>query len=657
MATSNAASQQFSPQDLNRIVLEYLNKKGYTKTEAMLRLEAARAASGADPPRPRDDYFTATADSYAQAYVLVRSWVESSLDLYRPELRRILYPLFVHSFLDLVAAAESASAKDFFDTYGKEHELHHPHDMRILSTVTSQSHIKENELAILYRANKYNLRFSRTTFDLMMHFLDEHHQAGGKIALRLINSYINMEVLAGARGAATSEDILAEGEGISGQHDKSLNEYNSQDVKLGILPPEESAEKEMEAILADEDAKSSATCAQFGSTDSSSLVEEYKKLRHASSSDGPSREAVPLPPMKGIDFQVELRTVKDYRRRLKLDPQSALPSVCMYTLHNTHDGLNCIDFSKDASMLAGGFAESYVKIWSLKGDKLKGPGRPEKDGAGMSSRRMISHSGPVYGVDFSPDNRYLLSCSEDTTVRLWSLDTFTAMVAYKGHAHPIWDVAFGPFGHYFATASHDQTARLWSCEHITPLRIFAGHLSDVDCVQFHPNSAYVATGSSDKTCRLWDVQRGQSVRVFAGHNGPVTCITISPDGKWLASAGEDGVISIWDLGSGKRLKAMRGHAPGSIYSLSFSQEGTVLVSGGSDMTVRVWDVKKSPCIDTATLASITVAAARTQLAGKEKPENTQTDDHLKAFHTKRTPVYQVHFTRTNLVLAAGAFSL
>ena len=71
--------------------------------------------------------------------------------------------------------------------------------------------------------------------------------------------------------------------------------------------------------------------------------------------------------------------------------------------------------------------------------------------------------------------------------RLWSLETFGNLVAYKGHTYPVWACDFSPFSFYFATASHDRTARLWSSEHITPLRIFAGHLSDVDVrLSVHP---------------------------------------------------------------------------------------------------------------------------------------------------------------------------
>ena len=33
---------------------------------------------------------------------------------------------------------------------------------------------------------------------------------------------------------------------------------------------------------------------------------------------------------------------------------------------------------------------------------------------------LIGHSQPVYGLSFSPDNQFLLSCSADGTARLWS---------------------------------------------------------------------------------------------------------------------------------------------------------------------------------------------------------------------------------------------
>ena len=106
--------------------------------------------------------------------------------------------------------------------------------------------------------------------------------------------------------------------------------------------------------------------------------------------------------------------------------------------------------------------------------------------AAETVRNLYGHCGPVYCFSFSPDKSLLLSCSEDGTVRLWSLHTWTCVVCYKGHIFPVWSVKFSPYGYYFATGSHDKTARLWATDSHQPLRVFAGHYSDVDV-----NSSYL----------------------------------------------------------------------------------------------------------------------------------------------------------------------
>jgi transcription initiation factor TFIID subunit 5 len=63
---------------------------------------------------------------------------------------------------------------------------------------------------------------------------------------------------------------------------------------------------------------------------------------------------------------------------------------------------------------------------------------------------------------------------------MWSLQTFSNLVVYKGHNYPIWDVDLSPDGTYFVTGSYDRTARLWRTDIISPLRIFVGHNSDVE---------------------------------------------------------------------------------------------------------------------------------------------------------------------------------
>mmetsp|Transcript_7808 Transcript_7808/g.11827 ORF Transcript_7808/g.11827 Transcript_7808/m.11827 type:complete len:624 (-) Transcript_7808:34-1905(-) len=264
---------------------------------------------------------------------------------------------------------------------------------------------------------------------------------------------------------------------------------------------------------------------------------------------------------------------------------------------------------------------------------------------------LIGHSGAVFGLSFSPDSRFLLSGSEDNTVRLWSLESNNNLVAYTSHNYPVWDVDFSPVGCYFATASHDRTARLFSTERVYAQRIFIGHLADVDTVKFHPNCNYIATGSSDKTVRLWHVQTGECVRIFTGHSGMIHDLAFSVDGKTLASCSSDKTCALWDLASGRRIAEFHGHRK-DVWSVDFSKgQSNLLASASADQTVRLWNVAK------ANQEFRSKGGAQTlRTSTKRKRKLPQSPHLIESFPTKSTPVYNIKFTNRNLLLATGVFT-
>lgn len=354
--------------------------------------------------------------------------------------------------------------------------------------------------------------------------------------------------------------------------------------------------------------------------------------------------------------------------------------------------MTCIEFSEDDRLVAVGTEESYVRVWHLHGEALQSvvpPGQNQQPPS--SSRRLIGHSGPVYSVSFSPAiaspedagpstpstaPRLLLSSSADKTIRLWSLEAWTCLVVYKGHQGPVWNVRWGPQGHYFSSCSWDKTVRIWSQSQISFLRLIVDHHTSVNQIAWHPNGLYVFSAGDqvDKPIRMWNILNGECVRKFPGHPNFVSSLECSPDGKVLASADGDGNIFLWDILTGTLIKKCRGHGKGGVWSLSFSVESTVLTSGGADGTVRVWDVNMpadpnkhgadGEIIGTGGQADTSRSAGASGIQSgpgsgiggtKKKKDTVVTPDQISAFPTKKSPVYKVKFTRTNLVMAGGCY--
>lgn len=651
-------------------------------------------------------------------FARLRAWTDDALDIYKPEVKRLLWPIFVYSYLDLVKRFYPKEAVRFFQKFSEDFKKEHEYDLRGIDHITLPEH-GEDKIAKLYRDNKYRLSLSNSAFIYFMQFLESLPQAGYKLFIDIVEKNLDLRQVERAaddrfsfasviQRGAEGQDMPAEDEGIPGH--RPGNAVSSTDpnvgnnlatLKLGKLPMEKEAEEDVRAELMDLDAQIPPQSGQQSLVQTHELV----NIKQEDEDEGPSRAEIPFPPSTARDVALEVQKIRENRDRLKIESRTGGIgpglSVVMYTFHNTHDSICCLDFSGDQKLAAAGFSESYIRVWTMDGRALG----PAVNGQQQNSQRLIGHAGPVYSVAFAPssdkptpdsadtDTKWLLSCSADSTIRLWNLDVFSCVVVYKGHVGPVWSVSWGPFGHYFASAGHDKTARVWLTDRIRQVRLLAGHDDDVDVVAWHPNSSYVFTASCDKTVRMWALNNGNPVRMFTGHTSTITALACSRNGKILASADDTGVILLWDLGPGRLLKKTRGHGKGGIWSLSWSAESTVLVSGGADGTVRAWDVtgpakEATPAaksdgtgttagkVDGANsaggggtsapssnlnLTSGTAAGAPGVGAGgggvhkKRGKDAVVTSDQISAFLTKQSPVYATKFTNMNLVLAGGAY--
>ncbi|KAH8234807.1 hypothetical protein KR032_003359, partial [Drosophila birchii] len=381
-------------------------------------------------------------------------------------------------------------------------------------------------------------------------------------------------------------------------------------------------------------------------------------IRRYSEKEEPKQRFAPGQPLLEIRMDL-LRRKTDEQYRKKLD-RNNLPSAYLYTAPHCDEVVTCATFSEGIGMLAVGTRSSSIHIFSLKACKLvqlksaqwlkaldtgmAGIDKGMLDPTRKDSRRtLLGHQGSVYRLSFNPEDRYLLSCSEDCSVRLWCLMSWNCMVIYPGHLSPISCVTYAPLGYYFATASDDCTARIWVQDNKRPVRVLRGHLAELEVCLFHPNRHYLATGSADATVRLWDLPKGAQVRLFAGHRGRVTVLAFSLCGRYLVSGGDDCLIMIWDIAN-ERLIHFLSHHKLSINTIQFCLDNNLLVVGGQDCQLTIWDFKK--------ILQNTKSTRCRQQGGLKYAESPYAKNFLiKSFYSKNAPFYTIRFTRRNLLLA------
>jgi WD40 repeat protein len=102
--------------------------------------------------------------------------------------------------------------------------------------------------------------------------------------------------------------------------------------------------------------------------------------------------------------------------------------------------------------LAIGFQSSEIlicslnpnnKLHSMKSSKELRHSKDNLHDRISNERLLIGHTAAIFALAFEPTKQiYLLSASQDCTIRLWHLSIWSCLVVYKMHFQPILDGKF-----------------------------------------------------------------------------------------------------------------------------------------------------------------------------------------------------------------------
>ena len=167
----------------------------------------------------------------------------------------------------------------------------------------------------------------------------------------------------------------------------------------------------------------------------------------------------------------------------------------------------------------------------------------------------------------------------------------------EGHRGWINSVAILPDGSRGLSGSDDTTVRLWNLETGECLRTLEGHAGRVNAVALTPDGHWVLSASDDKLVRVWDTKTGEDIHRLEGHESKVTSLAVSADG-WLALSGsDDKTLKLWNLKSGKCAHTLYGHTS-KVCSVALTPDGKIGLSGSNDKTLRFWDMVAGQCVAT-----------------------------------------------------------
>lgn len=236
-------------------------------------------------------------------------------------------------------------------------------------------------------------------------------------------------------------------------------------------------------------------------------------------------------------------------------------------------GVNAIAIHPQMNFLVSASDDKTVRLWNLR--------------TYQQQHIFSGHSRFVQAVAVHPHLPQLASAGCDRTIKIW--DSLTGQISrtLTGHTQPVNTIDFSPQGDLLLSGSSDKTVKLWNVATGELLTTFAGHRLSVNAIAFHPSAHLFASASSDTTICCWRLTQSEPVCILRGHTALVRAIAFSPNGRWIATGGEDRTIRIWEVASGRGVQILSGH-PWSVATLCFFPDNTTLISGSWDKTIKLW---------------------------------------------------------------------
>eukprot|EP00163_Fabomonas_tropica_P030426 TRINITY_DN6854_c0_g1_i2.p1 TRINITY_DN6854_c0_g1~~TRINITY_DN6854_c0_g1_i2.p1 ORF type:complete len:1127 (-),score=252.92 TRINITY_DN6854_c0_g1_i2:190-3570(-) len=195
---------------------------------------------------------------------------------------------------------------------------------------------------------------------------------------------------------------------------------------------------------------------------------------------------------------------------------------------------------------------------------------------------LLGHLDYIRTVQFHHTYPWIVSASDDQTIRISNWQSRTCVTVLTGHNHYVMCARFHPKEDLLVSSSLDQTLRVWDLSGLRKKTVSAGapttvntvdwagndaivkyvlegHDRGVNWATFHHTLPLVASGADDRQVKLWRMNdtKAWEVDTLRGHTNNVSCVLFHPKQDLIISNSEDKSIRVWDMSKRQGVQTMR----------------------------------------------------------------------------------------------------
>uniref|UniRef100_A0A915E0L5 Protein HIRA n=1 Tax=Ditylenchus dipsaci TaxID=166011 RepID=A0A915E0L5_9BILA len=184
---------------------------------------------------------------------------------------------------------------------------------------------------------------------------------------------------------------------------------------------------------------------------------------------------------------------------------------------------------------------------------------------------LYGHSLDVMHVDWSPDGKYIASCSLDNTIIVWNVlklpEKVAILKANGGHDRGVKGLSWDPLGRFLSTQAEDKSLKIWRTDSWECVHTFREPFSEstgtalFSRMDWSPNGSYLicpcAMNNGGPTAKVISRKDWSCQRDLVGFRKAVTCVRANPRCFYATnSTGKRVTVSCFATGSRDRSLAV-----------------------------------------------------------------------------------------------------